>query len=37
MDGSIFKHDGNLGELFQDLCGIPIESHWNYRGIQMSY
>ena len=26
---------GYLGEFFQDLCGIPIESHWNYRGIQM--
>ena len=22
-------------ELFQDLCGIPIEFHWNYQGIQM--
>ena len=35
MGGSIFKHDGILGEFFQDLCGIPIESHWNYQGIQM--
>ena len=26
---------GYVGEFFQDLCGIPIESHWNYRGIQM--
>ena len=35
MGGSIFKHDGILGGIFQDLCGIPIESHWNYQGIQM--
>ena len=28
--GSIFKHDGILGRFFQDLCGILIESHWNY-------
>ena len=26
----IFKHDGILGGIFQDLCGIPIESHFNY-------
>ena len=26
---------GYLGEFFQDLCEIPIESHWNYRRIQM--
>ena len=31
----IFKHYGIIGEFFQDLCGIPIESHWNYQGIQM--
>ena len=24
-----------LEEFFQDLCGIPIESHWNYQGIEM--
>ena len=35
MGGSIFKHDGILGGIFQDLCGIPIESHWNYKEIQM--
>ena len=27
MGGSIFSHDGILGGIFQDLCGIPIESH----------
>ena len=26
---------GYLGKFFQDLCGISIESHWNYQGIQM--
>ena len=26
---------GYLGEFFQDLFGIPIESHWNCQGIQM--
>ena len=35
MGGSIFKHDGILGGIIQDLCEIPIESHWNYQGIQM--
>ena len=37
MGGSIFKHDGILGGFFQDLCGIPIESHWNYQGIQCNH
>ena len=32
MDGSIVKHDGILWEFFQNLCGILIESHWNYQG-----
>ena len=35
MDGSIIKHDGILGEFFQNLRGILIESHWNYQGVQM--
>ena len=26
---------GYLGKLFQNLCGILIESHWNYQGVQM--
>ena len=31
----IQDHGWILGEFFQDLCGIPLESHWNYQGIQM--
>ena len=33
--GSISDMMGYLGEFFQDVCGILIESHWNYQGIQM--
>ena len=35
MDGTIIKHDGILGEIFQNLCEILIDSHWNYQGVQM--
>ena len=36
MGESIFKHDGILGGIFTGfICGISIESHWNYQGIQM--
>ena len=35
MDGSIIKHDAVLGEFFQNLHGILIESHWDYQGVQM--
>ena len=34
MGGSILGWDdgmGYLGEFFQYLRGIPIESHWNYQ------
>ena len=35
MGGSVIKHYGILWGIFQDLCGIHIESHWNYQEIQM--
>ena len=35
MDGSIIKHDEKLGEIFQNLCAILIESYWNYQGVQI--
>ena len=31
----LIQDHGFWGEFFQDLCGIPTESHWNYQGIQM--
>ena len=35
MSGSIFKHDGILGEIFPGFMWDPYRSHWNYQGIQM--
>ena len=35
MGGSIFKHDGILRGIFPGFMWDPIESHWNYQGIQM--